>query len=293
MTKKLIRDYLKGLRNRRDNAVGKVSNDIQQKINNVVDLYEDRKITQKSTADKLIDGLVSKNEKKRTKGIREYEKAVEKFENKERVSEKQEEALKKAREGKKEKKAVGIIRRIKEKASIQRLTGEAKAMFKDRKAYSIKYMAFSTERMEKGKQGIKINGKMYYPLLNPVIRTANVKANKFIETLVKRKFTLEDDKALFRRLMMILRTDDEFDRLMRGDIVYYVKAIRIESIEDVCDIGAIDMDIREERLRDGNSNMSIYHRYIETEIDGEYHTIKEALQNRMYRENECWINAFG
>ena len=46
MTKKLIRDYLTGLRRRRDNAIGKVSNDIQAKINNVVDLYEDRKIAQ-------------------------------------------------------------------------------------------------------------------------------------------------------------------------------------------------------------------------------------------------------
>ena len=145
--------------------------------------------------------------------------------------------------------------------------------------------------MEKGKQGIRINGRMYYPLLNPVIRTANVKANKFIETLVKRKITIYDDKHLFKRMMMILRSDDEFDRLMRGDIVNYVKAVRIESIEDVSDVGARDMDIREERLRDG-SNMSIYHRYIETEIDGEYHTIKEALENRRYRENECWINAF-
>ena len=50
MTKKLIRDYLTGLRRRRDNAIGKVSNDIQARINNVVDLYEDRKIAQVSTA---------------------------------------------------------------------------------------------------------------------------------------------------------------------------------------------------------------------------------------------------
>ena len=44
MTKKLIRDYLTSLRRRRDNAIGKVPNDIQAKINNVVDLFEDRKI---------------------------------------------------------------------------------------------------------------------------------------------------------------------------------------------------------------------------------------------------------
>ena len=201
------------------------------------------------------------------------------------MSEKQEKALEKARATKKLNKASDD-----DKRRLGKVSDTVKDTFKNRKAYSIKYMFFSTEKMEKGKQGIRINGRMYYPLLNPVIRTANVKANKFIETLVKRKITIYDDKHLFKRMMMILRSDDEFDRLMRGDIVNYVKAVRIEGIEDVSDVGARDMDIREERLRDG-SNMSIYHRYIETEIDGEYHTIKEALQNRMYRENECWINA--
>ena len=202
------------------------------------------------------------------------------------MSEKQEKALEKARATKKLNKASDD-----DKRRLGKVSDTVKDTFKNRKAYSIKYMVFSTEKMEKGKHGIRINGRMYYPLLNPVIRTANVKANKFIETLVKRTITIYDDKHLFKRMMMILRSDDEFDRFMRGDIVNYVKAVRIESIEDVSDVGARDMDIREERLRDG-SNMSIYHRYIETEIDGEYHTIKEALENRRYRENECWINAF-
>ena len=44
MTKKLIRDYLTGLRRRRDNAIGKVSNDIQAKINNVVDFLRTEKL---------------------------------------------------------------------------------------------------------------------------------------------------------------------------------------------------------------------------------------------------------
>ena len=287
MTKKSILRNLQNLRNDRERARRKVSTATLQKINNVIDLFEDRKIAQYTTADKLIKGLSASNEKAKAKGIKEYEKAVEKAEEKEPVSEKQEKALEKARTTKKLNKASDD-----DKRRLGKVSDIAKDTFKNRKAYSIKYMVFSTEKMERGKQGIRINGRMYYPLLNPVIRTANVKANKFIETLVKRKITIYDDKYLFRRVMMILRSDDEFDRLMRGDVINYVKAVRIESIEDVSDVGAKDMDIREERLRDGNSNMSIYHRYIETEIDGEYHTIKEALQNRMYRENECWINAF-
>ena len=150
MTKKLIRDYLKGLRTRRDNAVGKVSNDIQQKINNVVDLYEDRKITQKSTADKLIDGLISRNEEKRTKGIREYEKAVEKFENKERVSEKQEKALEKARATKKLNKASDD-----DKRRLGKVSDTVKDTFKNRKAYSIKYMVFQLKRWRKGNKALE------------------------------------------------------------------------------------------------------------------------------------------
>ena len=99
MTKKLIRDYLTGLRRRRDNAIGKVSNDTQAKINNVVDLYEDRKITQIATANNLIDGLTAKG-KQREKGMKAYEKAIAKHQDKERVSEKQTKALEKGKRDK-------------------------------------------------------------------------------------------------------------------------------------------------------------------------------------------------
>ena len=44
-------------------------------------------------------------------------------------------------------------------------------------------------------------------------------------------------------------------------------------------------------MRNATENIRIYHTYIETEIDAEYQTIKDAIQNQTYRENECWINA--
>ena len=44
MTKKSIQRYTQNLRSKRDRFIGKVSNSIQEKINNIVDLYEDRKI---------------------------------------------------------------------------------------------------------------------------------------------------------------------------------------------------------------------------------------------------------
>ncbi len=98
MTKKIIQRYTRILRDTRDKYIGKVNNSIQQKINNIVDLYEDRKITQYGPAVNLINGIVAKDNKK---GLKAYDKAVEKYEGKENnVSDKQVKALKKARDTK-------------------------------------------------------------------------------------------------------------------------------------------------------------------------------------------------
>ena len=288
MTKKSIQRYTQNLRSKRDRFIGKVSNSIQEKINNIVDLYEDRKIVQHGSADKLIDGLVAKDNKK---GLKEYEKAIGKAEGKERVSQKQLEALEKAREGKKVAKAGRIIRRILKKTPAEKIQRAVRERQKNRKAYSIKYVLFTTQKMEKGnKNGVKKNDVMYYPLLNPVERTGNVKSNEFIETILKRMITKRDDKFLFRKVLKILETDDVFASLV-DEIISYIEAVRIEKIVDVDDKQAKDIDMKDERLKNSSDNVSIYHRYIETELDTECYTIKDAIKNQKYRMNECWINA--
>ena len=72
MTTKNIRKNINFLRALRDRHTGRVPTSIQQKINNVVDLYEDRKITQLTTAENLINGIATKQpetENKRTKAV--------------------------------------------------------------------------------------------------------------------------------------------------------------------------------------------------------------------------------
>ena len=197
------------------------------------------------------------------KGLKEYEKAIGKAEGKERVSEKQQEALKKAREGKKVAKAGRIIRRILKKTPAEKIQRAVRERQKNRKAYSVKYILFSNQKLEKGKNGVKKNDVMYYPLLNPVERTGNVKSNEFIETILKRLITKGDDKFLFRKVLKTLETDDEFAYLVSGDIVNYIKAVRIEKIVDVDDKQAKDIDMKDERLKNSSDNVSIYHRYIE------------------------------
>ena len=70
MTTKNIRKNINFLRALRDRHTGRVPTSIQQKINNVVDLYEDRKISQLTTAENLINGIATNNQKQRTKGLK-------------------------------------------------------------------------------------------------------------------------------------------------------------------------------------------------------------------------------
>ena len=126
--------------------------------------------------------------------------------------------------------------------------------------------------------------------MNPIERTANVKSNEFIETILKRLITKRDDKFLFRNVLKILETDDVFASLV-DEIISYIEAVRIEKIVDVDDKQAKDIDMKDERLKNSSDNVSIYHRYIETELDTECYTIKDAIKNQKYRINECWINA--
>ena len=50
------------------------------KINNIINFYEDRKISQFTAAINLINGLMMGNAKAKEKGIKQYEKAVAKYE---------------------------------------------------------------------------------------------------------------------------------------------------------------------------------------------------------------------
>ena len=124
----------------------------------------------------------------------------------------------------------------------------------------------------------------------PVVGSANVRANEFIETLVKRRIRQYHNtkKFLFRKLMITMNLSSEF-REGTQHLIQYAEAIRIESVEIVeTDTGGYDE--REKRLQQGNS-ISTYYRYIQTEVNAEAETMKEALNKQNYRENECWINA--
>lgn len=82
-------------------------------------------------------------------------------------------------------------------------------MLANRKLYVVKYMLFSTDNRSGAKKNSFINdGRRYYPIVVPnTVRTGNVKAQKFIESMVKVKVNRFSDRARFKRMMAIMRTD--------------------------------------------------------------------------------------
>ena len=299
MTKKLIKNYIQNLKNIRVAKQGKVPNQTMTKINNVINLYEDRKISQFTTAVNLINGMTIGNAKAKEQGMKQYEKAVAKYEDKAPITERMKATVKKARKGKEVKEVVRKTDKqpVFKRKAIGGLSTKAKDVFKGRKNYDVKYMLFSINNRSGAKTASFIlDGVAYYPLIlftrgnAGVVGSANVRANQFIETLVKRRIRRYHDteKFLFRKLMITMNSSSEFKEGTQH-LIEYADAIRIESVEIVeTDTGGYDE--REEPLQRGNS-INTYYRYIQTEVDATAQTMKEALHKQNYSENECWINA--
>ena len=290
MTTKNIRKNINFLRALRDRHTGRVPTSIQQKINNVVDLYEDRKITQLTTAENLINGIATNNQKQRTKGLKQYETAIEKYQEQQPITERMKATAEKARQGKVVKRVRNTIRRTSQASVASRLTRAVSNNrgFGERKSYAITYMLFTNQESEKSiRPAFRVNGIPYFPIFAgrpPIL--ANIKVTPFIETLVRRRITKPDEHPLFKKVMMFLKR--ELDSVVDPDLLNYVDAIVIYTAEQV--ESTENFDVEEEDLRE-TKNVAIYNYYYDTWIDPEAETVREAIENKTYNENECWINA--
>ena len=299
MTKKSVEKSIQSLRNRRDNIKSKISTTTLQKFNTILSYYEDRKNSRKETADKLINGILAKDDKELKKGLKEYDKAVAKYEDAKPIGERTnvQQATKKATKARKQQ-AISV--RLRKKTSPEDLARASKTitriarkrLLQNRKTYAIQYMLFSLENKSGTKRAsFTEDGRKYYSLLvNPSVRNANILSPVWIEEMLKVKVLKHGNLPLFRRMMMTLRTDKEFQRMTEHETFYnYIDAIRIEKI-DLLESDDIDFAVFADELRDAKHNVSIYHRYIQTELNPDCLTLKEALKKNNHIENECWIN---
>ena len=100
MTRKAIRDNIKHLNNKRQRLIEtKAPKNVITKVNQIVDLYENRQLSIFKTAERLINDMTTGTQKEKTRGIKKAEKAIEKFEAKAPLSERMNKTAEKAREG--------------------------------------------------------------------------------------------------------------------------------------------------------------------------------------------------
>ena len=137
------------------------------------------------------------------------------------------------------------------------------------------------------------------------IRQATIKAKDFNKEWIKKiifRFIDEDgfkskdamkvDKE-FNEIMDIMRRDKEFDKFVKELMEYYdnlFEAIKIQQVEKISKSGE-KFDIMKESLTDGIQHVSMYHRYIYTDLNSNLTTLKQAIENSTHVENQCWINS--
>ncbi len=250
-----------------NNRRNRTDQDTRTKVQNIINLYSDRKIAQFTTADNLIRKLTTaKTDKEKTKAEKDYNKIYDKHKDEEQFGQRMAQAKEdnnrtgRTNPRKPKKDSINVhLYRLKTEAD----KGVLKTSFRDSR------------------------GREYVPVyMNPL--TANVHTTPWVEKLVGRRiFKYEKaDGTTFYRLKFLLLTDDSF----RAEVGYaegYIDCIKVNYTERVDNADAFKP--QDEDLTN-TVNVSMYHRYIQTPLDPQYETFKEAIKVEHYVKNECWFN---
>jgi hypothetical protein len=161
--------------------------------------------------------------------------------------------------------------------------------------YSLEVMMYSTNPAHPTQKHSYVNKKIKFYLITNPTREFRVKApNPFPSDLYRKfipKYDPEDKTQTmteeWKRIMHIMKTDHEFKELydLKPD---YIEAIYVKNYDSLQPKGKPYKPLQE-NLKNGNA-VSINYKYIETNIDLKFDTLQEAIENKNYIKNECWIN---
>ena len=261
MTKNIKRNT-RALQTTYDNYKNRLTQGTRAKTQSLISFYEDRKIAQFTTADNLIRQFITaKTDKQKAKANTAYDKIHDKHHDKEPLGQRM-------REAKKENKQRNTTNTYSVDALFYRLKDE--------------------KREKELKTAFKDSKGRPYVILWKDPKTLNVKSTSYIEDIVrKRVFRTERDTArLFFKLYNTLQPDREaYDELeFHKDYIDCIKLLSVERVDD-----DVNFDPKNEKLTN-TANLSMYNIYIQTPLDPEFETCKEAINVKHYKENECWFN---
>ena len=265
---KFIRNNINQLKKLKNKNTQGATRATVRRIDEIIKLYTERKISNKTTAENMIKGLTSENK-------REREKAYQKYKDN--------------------------IRELKERQPLNKRMAEARKR-KQKNTYLVNFLLYTIRKPknERMKPAFTVNGRAFY-VESFDVRSATIEATEFPKEVIGRRIlryaTQEDDfnglqNPEFVDLIKLLEGDEDFERLVQDlrDFHYdnLFDAIKITKVELVNKAGE-RFNIMTENLTHA-VNVSIYHRYIHTSITPNTETIKEAINKGHHIDNECWIN---
>ena len=246
----------------------------KKRIDEIIKLYGERRITNITTAENFIKGLTSDN--KRT-----YDKTFQKYKD--------------------------DIKKFKESKPLNKRMNEAKEKNKE-KTYLINFQIYTWRqpKNEKIKPAFKRNGISFYidswDLKQATIKTKEEFPKDVIKNIIFRypdavrpdidEISAGQENETFKKLVEMLRLDEEFNDNYEELMRYYdnlFQAIKITSVELVDKKGE-KFDITNENLKD-TVHVSMFHKYVNTPVNMIASNLKEAIHREDYIKNECWINA--
>ena len=313
MTSKIVKQnvaVLKGL-------IRGAKEDVRDRVNQVVSLYEDRKISQRETAINLINGLMSENKRTSNATKKRFDKKYGELEARKPLNERMatnrdkkdysitfllyglwEDGRKAFQDNYKidhqllniQQPITVSLKKVRDEDMINRnLIG--KYVLADRYDYWIKSLK-NRLKLKKGEEG-KITKKEFDEMAT---REGWKKAHNIDDTQPKRKRFTEKtklvevmhDTALFEGLRKKLILDTTKQHNLSPEIKRYLTAIKITDISDITNRGGGEVETQR-NLKDGNEK-GLYHFTINTElnIDAEYFV--DAIDDQEHTNGECWIN---
>ena len=150
---------------------------------------------------------------------------------------------------------------------------------------SIHYILLSTDNTTGAKKAsFSHEGDKYYPLLlKPVVRMADVKPDgQFMESNVKRKLARKDNKPFFKKSCWQWGLTNPVTRWLNTDFSHYMIWCDLRVLMILLMPTASTMPW----TKTNTSNLSIYNRYVETEVDVEAITINDAMQ--VWKKDYTW-----
>ena len=121
-----------------------------------------------------------------------------------------------------------------------------------------------------------------------VPQTVSVITTSYVENLIRKRIFKFDkeDRFLFRKLMKTVLTDRDVEETLNF-VDDYIDCMQVLDVDRVD--GSSNFSPHRENLPN-TANVSMYHRYIQTPLNPDFETFKEAIKVNHYTENECWLN---